>query len=130
MGCAGEREKIEDKMMLMKLERMEVQMEKEKTLKKLSEMEGRQIPFGHVPDYIDPKFAKDKNIYDDEEDYKKGDNDNLDTDDVRKKDKKKDKKDKKKEKEKSKEKDKKKDKKNRKVTKEKDKKDKKEKKKK
>ena len=78
MGCAGEREKIEDKMMLMKLERMEVQMEKEKTLKKLSEMEGRQIPFGHVPDYIDPKFAKDKNIYDDEEDYKKGDEEKKD----------------------------------------------------
>ena len=137
MGCAGEREKIEDKMMLMKLERMEVQMEKEKTLKKLSEMEGRQIPFGHVPDYIDPKFAKDRNIYDDEADYKNADNDNLDTDDIRKKDKKekKDKKDKKKEKSKSKskEKDKKKDKKNKKEkkgTKEKDKKDKKEKKKK
>ena len=81
MGCAGAREKIEDQMMLMKLERMEVQMEKEKTLKKLSEMEGRQIPFGHVPDYIDPKFAKDRNIYDDEDDYKnaemKGDNSNI-----------------------------------------------------
>ena len=40
MGCAGAREKIEDRMMLVKLERMEVQMEKEKELKKLSELEG------------------------------------------------------------------------------------------
>ena len=66
MGCAGEREKIEDKMMLMKLQRMEVQMEKEKELKKLSEMEGKPVKRGIVPDYIDPVFAKEKNLYDDE----------------------------------------------------------------
>ena len=73
MGCAGEREKIEDKMMLMKLERMEIQMEKEKELKKLSDMEGHEVQGGHIPDYIDPKFAKEKNIYDDDDD-----NDNND----------------------------------------------------
>ncbi len=120
MGCSGEREKIEDKMMLMKLERMEIQMEKEKALKQLSDMEGKQIPFGHIPDYIDPKFAKDKNIYDDDDEYANGDN--LDTDAIGKKNKK----NKKKEKEKEKEKDKKKDKKDKKERKEtKDKKDKK-----
>ena len=43
MGCAGAREKIEDQMMLMKLECMEVQMEKETELKKLSDMEGHTI---------------------------------------------------------------------------------------
>ena len=68
MGCAGAREKIEDKMMLMKLERMEVQMEKEKELKKLADLEGHTIKRGHVPDYIDPKFAKEKQIYDDDDD--------------------------------------------------------------
>ena len=68
MGCAGAREKIEDKMMLMKLERMEIQMEKEKELKKLAELEGHTIKRCHVPDYIDPKFAKEKQIYDDEDD--------------------------------------------------------------
>ena len=99
MGCAGEREKIEDKMMLMKLERMEVQMEKEKELKKLSDIEGHTIKGGYIPDYIDPKFAKEKNIYDDDDgneiDDKKTDaNGKLD------KLNKKDKKDKKKEKEK------------------------------
>ena len=68
MGCAGAREKIEDKMMLMKLERMEIQMEKEKELKKLAELEGHTIKRSHVPDYIDPKFAKEKQIYDDDDD--------------------------------------------------------------
>ena len=67
MGCAGAREKIEDKMMLVKLERMEVQMEKEKELKKLSELEGHSIKRSQIPDYIDPKFAKEKQIYDDDD---------------------------------------------------------------
>ena len=67
MGCAGEKEKLEDKMMLMKLERMELQMEKEKQLKKLSELEGHEIKRNHIPDYIDPKFAREKQIYDDDD---------------------------------------------------------------
>ena len=81
MGCAGEREKIEDKMMLMKLERMEVQMEKEKELKKLSEIEGHKIKRKQIPDYIDPTFAREKQIYDadDEiEDKKTEDKKNID----------------------------------------------------
>ena len=68
MGCAGDREKIEDKMMLMKLERMEIQMEKEKQLKILSDIEGHEIKRNHIPDYIDPKFAREKQIYDDDDD--------------------------------------------------------------
>ena len=66
MGCSGAKEKLEDQMMLMKLQRMEIQMEKEKELKKLSEMEGKPIQRGVIPDYIDPVFAKEKNLYDDE----------------------------------------------------------------
>ena len=87
MGCAGAREKIEDQMMLMKLERMEVQMEKEKELKKLSEIEGHTIKGQKIPDYIDPKFAKEKQIYDDDDE----ENGVKKTDDARKKDKKSDK---------------------------------------
>ena len=68
MGCAGAKEKIEDKMLLVKLERMEIQMEKEKHLKKLEEIEGHTIRRSYVPDYIDPKFAREKQIYDDDED--------------------------------------------------------------
>ena len=73
MGCVGAREKIEDKMMLMKLERMEVQMEKEKELKKLADLEGHTIKRKHIPDYIDPKFAREKQIYDDDDDDDIGD---------------------------------------------------------
>ena len=60
MGCSGAREKIEDKMMILKLERMEIKMEKEKELSKLSEMVGHKIKPGKIPDYIDPKFAKER----------------------------------------------------------------------
>ena len=66
MGCSGAKEKLEDQMMLMKLARMEIQMEKEKELKKLSEMEGKPVKRGIVPDYIDPVFAREKNLYDDD----------------------------------------------------------------
>ena len=69
MGCSGAREKIEDKMMLLKLERMEIQMEKEKELNKLSEIAGHKIKPGQIPDYIDPKFAKEKNIYEDDDGF-------------------------------------------------------------
>ena len=63
MGCGTPQEKIEDQMMAYKLERMDVQMQKEKELKKLAEIEGHVIERGHVPDYIDPEFAKKNNIY-------------------------------------------------------------------
>ena len=73
MGCAGDREKIEDKIMLMKLKRMEIQMEKEKHIKKLSDIDGHSVKWGEIPDYIDPEFAKKNNIYDENNDYLKTD---------------------------------------------------------
>ena len=83
MGCTGgAREKLEDKIMLMKLERMELRMEKAKQLEKLSEIEGHKINMHKIPDYIDPKFAKENKIYDDEIGDKK-------TDDIERKEKKK-----------------------------------------
>ena len=66
MGCSGPREKLEDQMMIMKLERMEVQMEREKQLKKLSEIDGRKIQKNNIPDYIDPAFAREKKIYEED----------------------------------------------------------------
>ena len=66
MGCSGPREKLEDQMMIMKLERMEVQMEREKQLKKLSEIDGRKIQKKNIPDYIDPAFAREKKIYEED----------------------------------------------------------------
>ena len=81
MGCGSAREKIEDKMMVYKLERMEIQMEKEKELKKLAEIEGHTIERHKIPDYIDPEFAKERKLYED----------NKDDDKSKKKDKKSDK---------------------------------------
>ena len=63
MGCGTAREKLEDLMVAYKLQRMEVQMEKENQLKKLAEIEGHIIERSIVPDYIDPKFAKEKRLY-------------------------------------------------------------------
>ena len=63
MGCGSPREKIEDEMMVYKLERMSIQMEKEKELKKLAEIEGHPIERSKIPDYIDPQFAKEKRLY-------------------------------------------------------------------
>ena len=63
MGCGTAREKLEDEMMVYKLQRMEVQMQKEKELKKLAEIEGHTIERNKIPDYIDPEFAKEKRLY-------------------------------------------------------------------
>ena len=66
MGCSGEKEKLEDRILLMKLDRMEIQMQKEIALKKLVD-KGVAVKQGFIPDYIDPVFAKENNIYDDDE---------------------------------------------------------------
>ena len=66
MGCSGEKEKLEDKILLMKLDRMEIQMQKEIALKKLAD-KGVAVKQGFIPDYIDPVFAKENNIYADDE---------------------------------------------------------------
>ena len=71
MGCGSAREKIEDEMMVYKLERMEIQMQKEKELKKLAEIEGHTIERHKIPDYIDPEFAKQKKLYEDFQDDNK-----------------------------------------------------------
>ena len=66
MGCSGEKEKLEDRILLMKLDRMEIQMQKEIALKKLAD-KGVAVKQGFIPDYIDPVFAKENNIYDGDE---------------------------------------------------------------
>ncbi len=76
MGCGTAREKLEDQMMVYKLERMEIQMEKEKELKKLAEIEGHTIERHKIPDYIDPKFAKEKRLYPEQIDNKENEDEN------------------------------------------------------
>ena len=63
MGCGDVKDKLEDKMMLIKIERMELRMQREKELKKLADMDGHQVKKNEIPDYIDPVFAQEKKIY-------------------------------------------------------------------
>ena len=62
MGCSDNKKKIQDQMTLLKLERMKIQTQKDKELKKLSEIEGKELKRICVPDYVDPEFAKANNI--------------------------------------------------------------------
>ena len=71
MGSSSPKKDIENQMSLLKLERMEIQVEKEKALKKLSDIEGTSIKGAKIPDYIDPIFAKKNNIYTNNDDIKK-----------------------------------------------------------
>ena len=76
MGCGSPKEKLEDEMMVYKLERMDIQMQKEKELKKLEQIEGHVIERSKIPDYIDPQFAKEKRLYPMQPDNKDNDNEN------------------------------------------------------
>ena len=69
MGCSEAKEKIQDKIMFLKLERTVIRVEKEKQLNKLSEIEGHIVQPSQIPDYIDPIFAKEKNIYEDNNEF-------------------------------------------------------------
>ena len=70
MGCTGgEKEKLQKQILTMKLERMEIQMKREIELKKLENIDGYRTQPKHLPDYIDPQFAREKKIDNDVEDY-------------------------------------------------------------
>ena len=101
MGCTADRQTIEDQIMLLKLERMEVQMAKDKEVKKLSELDGRPIKATEIPDYLDPEFMAGKNLPTgcDEDKTSENESDNEDKNkEKKKKEKQKKKKDKKKDK--------------------------------
>ncbi len=60
MGCGDAKKKVENEMMIMQLERANIQMEREKNLKLLEDMEGKRRKTKIIPDYIDPEFSKAK----------------------------------------------------------------------
>ena len=62
MGASNDMQTIKDKMVMLGMERIEIQMKKAKAMEKLAELEGHQIEKSVVPDFIDPSFAKEKNI--------------------------------------------------------------------
>ena len=56
MGCGSAREKLENEMILTKLQRIGIQMERQNQIKLLEDIDGRKINVPHIPDYIDSKF--------------------------------------------------------------------------
>ena len=60
MGCGSPKKEVENQMMIMQLERVNIQMERVKNLKLLEEMDGCKRKVNSIPDYIDPKFAEEK----------------------------------------------------------------------
>ena len=59
MGCGNAREKIENEMIALKLERVGVQMERKNQIKLLEDIEGTKIKEPLIPDYI--VLPKEKN---------------------------------------------------------------------
>ena len=60
MGCGNVREKIENEMIEMKMERTKIQMERRNNIKLLEEIDGRKIKRPIIPDFIldDDKVKK------------------------------------------------------------------------
>ena len=58
MGCSSAREKIESKMLSLKLERVLIKQEKKKQIAQLEKMTGEKIKREKIPDYIDPEELK------------------------------------------------------------------------
>ena len=56
MGCGSAREKLENEMILMKLERIGIQMERQNQVKLLENIDGRKIKLPEIPDYLEPKL--------------------------------------------------------------------------
>ena len=52
MGCGNAKEKIENEIIAMKLERVEVQMERRNQIKLLEDIDGRKIEEPNIPDYL------------------------------------------------------------------------------
>lgn len=61
MGCDNSKEKIEDQMMKMKMDRIELQMERYKALQQLKEIDGTDMKIPAIPDYVDENFIKENN---------------------------------------------------------------------
>ena len=57
MGCSTIKENLENEIMKLQIQRIEIQMEK------LSKIEKHKIKPNIIPDYVDPKFAKERQIY-------------------------------------------------------------------
>ena len=61
MGCGDTKEKIENEMAKIKMERIEVQMERKKQLQLLKGIDGIPIKLPKIPDYIDKDYNSEQN---------------------------------------------------------------------
>ena len=61
MGCGDTKEKIENEMAKIKMERIEVQMERKKQLQLLKGIDGIPIKLPEIPDYIDKDYNSEQN---------------------------------------------------------------------
>ena len=53
MGCGNPKEKVENEMIKMKMQRIQIQMERQNQLKLLRDIDGKELKFQKIPDYID-----------------------------------------------------------------------------
>ena len=58
MGCGNARENLEDQIMILRLKKMTIQIEKEKNLKLLSDLEGKIINNDNFPEYLASRNGK------------------------------------------------------------------------
>ena len=62
MGCSTTREKIESKMLKLKLRRVEIKQERNKQIKELEKITGKHVNRQEIEDYVDELFTVDQNI--------------------------------------------------------------------
>ena len=60
MGCGNAREKLENEMIMMKLERIGIQMERQSQMQLLEKIDGKKMKIPKIPDYIDTKNFRKK----------------------------------------------------------------------
>jgi hypothetical protein len=60
MGCGSAREKLENEMIMIKLERIGIQMERQNQMQLLEKIDGKKMKVHKIPDYIDTKNLRKK----------------------------------------------------------------------
>ena len=60
MGCGNAREKLEYEMMMMKLERVGIQLERQNQIQLLEKIDGKKMKLYEIPDYIETKELRKK----------------------------------------------------------------------
>ena len=62
MGCGNPREKVENEMIKMKMQRTVIQMERKTQLKLLRDINGKDLKFQKIPDYIDESMCTNQDV--------------------------------------------------------------------